>query len=123
LHIGLSDVFTTEVQGVVKALKIALDRGWSSLWLESDSSLVVASFQQPLLVPWRLRNQWEYCLLRIRNMQFKVTHIYHEGNACADKLANFGVHHQNFTWWEVVPNFIREDYVRNGMCLPMYRYT
>ncbi|AES76103.1 hypothetical protein MTR_6g071310 [Medicago truncatula] len=43
---------------------------WSNLWLECDSALVGNVFKNKSLVPWRIRNRWDNCLEKIRNMIF-----------------------------------------------------
>ncbi|KAK2406406.1 hypothetical protein QL285_042140 [Trifolium repens] len=48
--------------------------------------LVVLAFSSAKIVPWQLRNRWDSCLLMISNMNFYVSHIYREGNHCADKM-------------------------------------
>jgi hypothetical protein len=47
------------------------------------------------LVPWKLNVKWKNCLHIIRNFRFRFSHIYREGNTCADKLANADF----FCWW------------------------
>ncbi|KAF1880107.1 hypothetical protein Lal_00022236 [Lupinus albus] len=32
-----------------------------------------------------------------------------EGNACADRLANYGIHSNGFNWWNEAPSFILEE--------------
>ena len=40
------------------------------------------------------RNRWDTCLNYCGKMRFRVTHIFREGNAYADKLANLGFIHR-----------------------------
>ncbi|GAU47557.1 hypothetical protein TSUD_284240 [Trifolium subterraneum] len=35
-----------------------------------------------------LRNRWESCLQKLNSLNFMLTHIFREGDHCADKLAN-----------------------------------
>lgn len=64
----------------MKFIEIAIERGWGKLWIECDFALVVAAYKSFGLVPWGLRNK----------INFINSHIYREGNCCADKLANYG---------------------------------
>ncbi|MCI53036.1 ribonuclease H protein, partial [Trifolium medium] len=36
-NLGVSDAFSAEVIGAIKAIEIAQRRGWNHLWLEYDS--------------------------------------------------------------------------------------
>lgn len=42
-------------------------------------------------------------------MSFVVSHIFRERNACADRLVKFGIDNQGSHWWDLTPNFIRDD--------------
>ncbi|KAE9608127.1 putative ribonuclease H-like domain-containing protein [Lupinus albus] len=79
-------------------IEIAHQKGWENIWLECDSALVVDVFKGNSMVPWRLANNWHRCLAQISPMCFKVSHIFREGNSCADKLASFGVSSKVYTW-------------------------
>lgn len=111
--IGVSTSFNVELVGPMKAIELVYQKGWSKLWLECDSSLVVAAFYCIDLVPWKHKNRWRICLALTKNMLFQVTHTFREGNTYADKLANFGINSLCFTWWDLAPKFILEDFNRN----------
>jgi len=109
-----------EVIAAMTAIEIAYLKGFQNVWLKSDSQLVILSFKSISVVPWCLRNRWQNCLFRIRNMRFVVTHIYREGNACVDSLANLGLSFPSseLFWSDYIPDFIRGEYIRNrlGIC-------
>jgi hypothetical protein len=84
-------LFFAELSGALRAIEIASQHNWSNLWLELDSALVVLAFKKNTLIPWALRNRWFNVQLLMRNMNVIVTHIYREGNECADYLANIGL--------------------------------
>jgi len=52
LHLGVLFSFSAELMVVVKAIDIARHRHWNSIWLESDSMLVIAALKNSSLVPW-----------------------------------------------------------------------
>jgi len=82
------------------AIEIAVDRGWTNLWLECDSSLVNLAFAKPEMAPWDIIKRWKTCIALTQNMQLTVTHIYREGNKCANRLANLGLHAKHdFLWF------------------------
>jgi len=59
--------------------------GFSNVWLQFNSQLIILAFKSISVVPWGLRNRWENCLGITHSMRFCATHI------CADSLANFGL--------------------------------
>jgi ribonuclease HI len=121
-NLGISSSLNAELVGAMLAIETAVNKGWSQLWLESDSMLVVKAFSSSKVVPWALRNRWDNCLARISNMNFFVSHIYREGNHCADKLASLGLTLPGFTWWNQIPPQLRDDFGRNRLGMPSYRF-
>ena len=107
---------------VVTAIEIANQRRWRNLWIETDSALVVMAFKNATLIPCNLRNRWYNCKLLLNAMNFIVSHIYREGNQCADRLAALGLTIQNLTIWSDVPLDIREFYVKNRLGMPNFRF-
>jgi len=55
--------------------------------------LVCVAFTARTNVLWMLRNQWNTCLNYCGKIRIRVTHIFREGNVCADKLVNLGFIH------------------------------
>ncbi|WVZ17530.1 hypothetical protein V8G54_010512 [Vigna mungo] len=45
--------------GTMLAIELAVVKGWSSIWLETDSVLLVEAFKKPVLVPRTLRGRPE----------------------------------------------------------------
>lgn len=43
------------------------------------------------IVPWKHLNRWSNCIYITKSMDFKVSHIYKEGNTCVDSLASYGL--------------------------------
>jgi hypothetical protein len=48
-----------------------------------------------------------------------VTHIFREGNTCADKLASIGPSVRDFTWWNEVHKYIITNFARSKVGLPV----
>lgn len=107
----------------VVAVEFEISKGWNRLCIEYDSSLVVSALKNHHLVPWKLRNRWSNFILATQGMQFAVTHIHREGNCCANKLAGYGSRHSGTIWWDLAPDFIKEDFDRNRLGLPNFRFT
>jgi len=121
-NIGIANAVFAEILGIILAIECAYQKNWSNLWIETDSMLASLAFKSPHIVPWQLKNRWENCLMMIGNMHFMITHIFREGNQCADKLANLGLNVVNFTWWNFAPAEILGDLSRNRLGLPFYRF-
>ena len=103
----------------MRAIELARQYNWDHLWLELDSSLVVNAFNNHALVPWKLRNQWSIT----KSMQFIVSHIYREGNQCADTLANLGLNFDVYTVWLQMLSCIRSFVAQNKLGMPNYRFV
>ncbi|GAU44251.1 hypothetical protein TSUD_399970 [Trifolium subterraneum] len=81
-----------------------------------------SAFKSSHIVPWKLRNRWFNCLEMVKFMHFRVTHIYREGNCCADRMAALGITVNGFYWWDIVPPSVKGDYINNLMGLPSFRF-
>jgi len=111
-----------EFYGVIHAMEEAQKMGLTNVWLECDSALVCAAFTVRTTVPWMLQNGWNTCLNFCGTIRFRVTHIFHEGNACADKLANLGfIHRESFHWYNRLSASLFLELFMNRYNLPMYR--
>jgi ribonuclease HI len=124
-YLGAQSAMYAELVAAMTAIEIARIRGFQNVWLESDSQLVILAFKTNSTIPWRLRNRWQNCLVKLRNIRFVVSHIYREGNACADRLANLGLSlgSLDLFWSDSVPDFIRGEYTRNMFGMPNYRFN
>ncbi|KAK9281165.1 hypothetical protein L1049_004059 [Liquidambar formosana] len=121
--LGISSSEFAELMAVIRAIDLAWQKGWHSLWLECDSSLVLSylDLAEPN-IPWQLWTQWNNSMSFLRQMNFRCSHIFREGNIPADKLANRGVASSSFTWWDSVPAFIAPDVAYECNGLPYYRF-
>jgi ribonuclease HI len=122
--LGPYNAFFAELVADMNAIEIAYNRGFHNLWLETDSQLVTLAFRSSSCIPWGLRNRWQNCIARLRSMRFVVSHIYREGNSCADGLANIGLHMSSFDlfWSDSIPDSIRGEYTRNRLGMPNFRF-
>jgi hypothetical protein len=53
-----------------------------------------------------------------------ISHIYRESNVCADGLANYGLTLTtvDMFWSDIIPAFIREEYIKNRMGMLSFRF-
>lgn len=61
---------------------------WNNFWIETDPLPASLAVKLSHIVPWQLKNGWENNSYLIRNMNFMISHIFREGNHCANKLIN-----------------------------------
>ncbi|PRQ43848.1 putative ribonuclease H-like domain, SGNH hydrolase-type esterase domain-containing protein [Rosa chinensis] len=89
--LGHKSAFYSELMGMIIGIEYVFQDGWRCLWLECDSTSVIACIKSSSFVPpWPLRIAWLICLARIREMTFHCSHILREGNMAADRMANMG---------------------------------
>jgi len=113
--IGVFSAFL-EVRTTLVADKLEL----TNVWLECDSALVCVTFIARTNVPWMLRDRWNVCLNYYGKIRFRVTHIFREGNVCADKLANLEFfYRESFHWYNKLPSCLFLEFFMNMYSLPM----
>ncbi|KAF1876331.1 hypothetical protein Lal_00029679 [Lupinus albus] len=111
-----------EMHSTIKAIFLAFKKGWIRIWLGCDSTLVMDNFNVKTNVPWKLQNYWLTCKTKIALMDFKISHIYREGNNYTNKLASHGMIFRRNCIWNSMPSLLREDYNRNRFGLQNYRF-
>lgn len=121
-YLGIQTSLLAEMYVTVSAIQFTIEKGWTMLWLEYDSQIVVSAFSNPTLVPWKIKSNWTNCLNAIKKMKFVVSHVFREGNTCADNLASFGVSSLCNTWWKSPPDFILRDFNQNRFGCISYRF-
>ncbi|XP_057779773.1 uncharacterized protein LOC130998369 [Salvia miltiorrhiza] len=85
---GIGYAFEVELLVVITALRLAHDRNWHYLWIESDSTYIVQLLHsRSLSVPWRFLAAWKKVITSLSDFQLHITHIYREGNKVVDILA------------------------------------
>jgi ribonuclease HI len=120
--LGITSSFVAEISGAMRAIEIAFHKKWTHLWIESDSSSVVAAFKNPdKQVAYGLRNRWKNALAMVGQMNCVITHIYREGNQVADLFANFGLSIPDLVFWTEIPLFIKEPFEKNKLGIPSFR--
>ncbi|XP_057770241.1 uncharacterized protein LOC130990060 [Salvia miltiorrhiza] len=113
---GRGFAFEAEFHAVITAIAIAHARGWTWLWIEADSTYVVNLLSSRSRdVPWRFVAAWNRTLSLLSDMQIMVSHIYREGNAAADVMAN---PERSEGWW---PYAIEE--VKKAVALDMATHS
>ncbi|GAU31973.1 hypothetical protein TSUD_359180 [Trifolium subterraneum] len=114
-------VLHAEIMALIIAMELAHSKNWYHIWLESDSMNALRAFEDINVVPWNLRNRWSNCLHL--GPTLKWSHIFREGNACADKLASLGHACPQLRWWSSIPSTLRDEFLHDKLGLPQYRTT
>lgn len=108
-NIGLALLLYAQFCGTIITIEFPKSKWWNKLWLECGSTLVSA-FDYLKVVHLKIRNHWCNCIFITKSMQLRISHIYREGNCCADMLASYGGSRMGIIWWDLIPNFIRDDF-------------
>jgi len=96
------DVHTTlfaEFYEIIHAIEQDQKMDFTILWLECDFGLVYAAFTVMTNVHWMFCNRGNTYLNYCKKIRFKISHIFCEGNAYADKLANLVFIHKEYFHW------------------------
>jgi len=128
--IGVFSVFlevqiamVVEFYGVIHAMEETQKMRLTNVWLECDPALVCAAFTTRTNVQWMLRNRWNTCLNHCGKIRFRISHIFHEGIVCADKLTLGFIHKELFHWYNRLPSNLFLEFFMNMYSLPMYRFS
>ncbi|KAL8525168.1 hypothetical protein ACS0TY_014697 [Phlomoides rotata] len=79
--------FEAGLASALFAIELAHDKGWKTIWLESDSTYVVQMLKSNNIdVLWSLVTRWHRVHWLRSDMNMVVSHIFREGNAVADRL-------------------------------------
>ena len=120
----LVEVFSMGVWGSLLVLYLL----WRKLkrWglLMYGLNVILPWFVLRLLLVLMFRNQRNTCLNYCGKIRFRVTHIFREGNVCADKLVNLGfIHRESFHWYSRFSSSLFLEFFMNRYSLPMCRFS
>ncbi|KAL5717080.1 hypothetical protein ACHQM5_010153 [Ranunculus cassubicifolius] len=90
--IGIMRNYWAECLAILTAAEFAVLKEWKNIWLESDSSVVVAAFNSGK-VPCQFKNRWLRCKAALENIS--ISQIWREANLVADQASKMGVLFQN----------------------------
>ena len=113
-----------ELLAAVYAIDKAHAYGWNRIWLESDSTYVVDLFRKKSSdVPWKLLPHWTKCIHQLSGMQFRVSHIFREGNMVANRLSKEAVQKRTENWWFTTPDFCSSLVAFDGQSKENFRFV
>jgi len=79
------------------------------------------AFNNDSLIPCSLRNIWKNCKYLLYHMNFVVSHIYREGNRCADNSK--GLDSQGVTICLELPDFLKNLCTHDRLGVPNFRFS
>ncbi|MCI00496.1 RNA-directed DNA polymerase (Reverse transcriptase), partial [Trifolium medium] len=104
-NLGMVSVLHAELMAIILALELAATHAWMNIWVESDSITALGAFDN--------------CFSR--GLTIVHSHIFREGNTCANRFANHCHEVENSEWWDTLPLFLRDQFLYDKMGLPCYR--
>ncbi|KAL0318099.1 UNVERIFIED_CONTAM: putative ribonuclease H protein [Sesamum calycinum] len=96
-HLGLTSNTAAELKAIYRGVKLCIDSNIRKIWVATDANVALKLISSPSQGPWHL----QYLLQQIRNLlpqtEFKISHIFREGNQVADYFANQACFNQHLT--------------------------
>ncbi|KAL0352574.1 UNVERIFIED_CONTAM: putative ribonuclease H protein [Sesamum calycinum] len=86
--IGQATNMFAEVFGLYKALQLCNSRGINKIWIEVDAKNLIRLINCPSIAHWSLQNMLKEIRITLKSMEYRISHIYREGNKATDYLAN-----------------------------------
>ncbi|MCL7048366.1 hypothetical protein MKW94_023641 [Papaver nudicaule] len=94
-----------EILGLWNGLKLLSALPSSPVWIEGDSQHVIKWLRRESEIPWRFTPMFfEIEAIMSRLVLGRITHIHHEGNSVAGKLANEGLSKDSLVIWDQMPS-------------------
>lgn len=105
-NLGVGFAFEAELVAALLGIEVAYQKGWTKLWIESDSMYVVFMLNSLTpKVPWKCLEKWRFIKSYLSQIQWFASHTYREANVCADALASYNSD-EVFIWWDSKPAFL-----------------
>ncbi|KAI0495983.1 hypothetical protein KFK09_022290 [Dendrobium nobile] len=84
------DVLWAELNALFLGVQLCSKKGYHDVWIELDSNLIVTSILENFI--GNAKNFYIFRKIRdiLLTLNFRISHIYREGNMCADWLAKKG---------------------------------
>lgn len=79
---------------------MAIREEFKKVWLESDSLNIINCVSKHTEPSWTIKHLIQECHIMVSKLDdFKIFHVYQEGNMPSDHLANIGVDYVDIRWW------------------------
>ncbi|KAL0427066.1 UNVERIFIED_CONTAM: putative ribonuclease H protein [Sesamum latifolium] len=77
-----------ELKAIYRGLQLSIERNITKIWIETDAQVIIKLIANPSLGAWYLQNTLMTIRTLLQQIEFKVSHIFREGNQIADLFAN-----------------------------------
>ncbi|KAL6548181.1 hypothetical protein OROGR_008602 [Orobanche gracilis] len=118
-----SSSFDAEIQALAVGLILASQRS-RFVWIEIDAAAVVTLLTSGHRGPWQVRHTMMRIRRLLQEIQFRVTHIYREGNRSADFLSELGMSSlgiQTYTY-DTAPPYLLSLIRMDQLGYPSFRF-
>nr|XP_009759526.1 PREDICTED: uncharacterized protein LOC104212044 [Nicotiana sylvestris] len=105
-----------EATALVEAIRMCRAMNFSNIWLQTDSLMLKNIIDGLWKPPWNIVDVVEEIISLKEGCNFKISHIFREGNKLADHLANYALDSGNiesFNFWELDVSSRRMDQLNN----------
>ncbi|XP_027170444.1 uncharacterized protein LOC113770234 [Coffea eugenioides] len=112
-----------ELKALLHGIRLALDRGYRELHIESDSLVLVQIVRGTVRCPWQLQSGLQE-LMEARRYIREISHCFREANRPADRLANVGVDfgiNSTYGSFSDLPRLVRGDITLDRLGVPSLR--
>ncbi|KAL0431296.1 UNVERIFIED_CONTAM: hypothetical protein Sradi_0755600 [Sesamum radiatum] len=77
-----------ELKAIYRGLQLSIERNITKIWIETDVQVIIKLIANPSLGAWYLQHTLMKIRTLLQQIEFKVSHIFREGNQIADLFAN-----------------------------------
>ncbi|KAF9594508.1 hypothetical protein IFM89_031626 [Coptis chinensis] len=63
--LGVKTNYVPECYAILENAKVAIEKGWLNLWLESNSTVAIEDFSTGK-IPWKLSKRWGWCKSKLQ---------------------------------------------------------
>nr|XP_016450378.1 PREDICTED: uncharacterized protein LOC107775192 [Nicotiana tabacum] len=105
-----------EATALVEAMRMCRAMNFNNIWLQTDSLMLKNIIDGLWKPPWNIVDAVEEINSLKEGCNFKISHIFREGNKLADHLANYALDSGNiesFDFWELDVSSRRMDQLKN----------
>ncbi|KAL0458721.1 UNVERIFIED_CONTAM: hypothetical protein Slati_0499300 [Sesamum latifolium] len=77
-----------ELRAIHRGLQICIDKGLHNIWIETDATAIIKLISTPRQGEWNLQTTLQIIRKFLSQMDYKISHVFREGNQAANFLAN-----------------------------------
>lgn len=81
----------SEIMAIQLAAEICVHKGFTNVVIETDSTIARLIMIQEVSAPWAVDTIVRKIITLLRDKKMRFSHVYREGNAVADSLANYAI--------------------------------